>query len=1006
MAVGPLEDSIFVAKDNGVSKFVTGSPVPTVHSDPAEIEDIGHSTATVRGEIELDGGGPITGCEVKYGLTKAYGQTAPCSPALNYTEDTDVSAELTGLSLGSTYHYAFVGTNASGSGYSGNQTVRSAAVLNVQTGTPSEIDDESATLNGSLDPDGMSTEYRFEYGLSGELTQSTPFSAPIGGSGSQPVSEGIDSLRAGTVYSYRLVGRNSLGTTLGPVKTFRVAGPPSVAGVRATNVGETQVDLNAAVNPGGYPTTYRFEYGTDTDYGQTFPIPPAEEAAGEGTGFSSFQAHIEGLQPGVVYHFRVVATNQWGSTSSPDTTFNFFPQPCPNEHVRQEMRSTTLPDCRAYELVSPADAEGIQIYPGTEIDDYGFAFGYDTPLAYHHTIQNTGLAQNPSRFMFFAGLGALDEGNSPNVTLESYVSTRTNEGWVTKFPGIKGDEGGETGHKVCATDLSACLDHPVDTNTSNMPQNSGYLFNANGEKVGAVPSNFKAIPGGEKFIGDWQPSPDFSHFAFSSNDVPFAPGGLTTAPGSAYDNNLTDQSIELISLLPNGDPIGLDSTNAQEFIQFMPNAVSTDGSHILMSTAASTGPNHLYMRVDGSITYDIANGAGVRYIGMSRNGQRVLFSATQQLAPEDNDESADVYRWEENGGAPTLSVLSQANGEGDSDECDASWTSGCSVVLLDTERDELTGFGGPLYINVVLAGSDTKYGATSGAVAFFSPENLGGAAPLNGKNLYLATGGQVKYIATFGSTQAISRIQVAPDGKHVGFLTAAQLTSYDNAEYKEMYTYDAETEEILCASCNPSGLPPTADVEASQNGSFMADDGRVFFATSDPLVPTDVDVFKLPDVYEYVDGRPQLISSGVAANAKAPGGAGLFVAKTLGLEAVSANGIDVYFSTTDSLVPQDENGRFAKIYTARTNGGFAAPEELAPCVAADECHGPGAAAPEALQIGTGSPTTGGNLTPEKTKKAKKKKAKKKKSKKKNKANRCAKTKRSGKKACSNGRKSR
>jgi hypothetical protein len=349
---------------------------------------------------------------------------------------------------------------------------------------------------------------------------------------------------------------------------------------------------------------------------------------------------------------------------------------------------------------------------------------------------------------------------------------------------------------------------------------------------------------------------------------------------------------------------------------------------------------------------------------MTRNGKTVLFTATQQLSPEDHDESTDVYRWDENEGSPTLTVVSQANGQGDTDACNASWAGKCSVVLLDTERDDKSGFGPAAYKNVIVPGSDTKYGAESGAVVFFSPENLDGTAPLNGKNFYLARDGEVQYIATFASGQKVDRIQVSPDGAHVGFATRAQLTSYDNDGLREMYTYDAKTREIACASCIPSGEPPTVNVEASQNGSFMADDGRVFFATSDALVPTDVDFFGLPDIYEFVEGRPQLISSGFATNAKAPGGAALFVAKTLGLEGVSANGVDVYFSTTDTLVPQDQNGRFAKIYDARTNGGFPPVEEAAPCVAADECHGPGAATPEPLQVGTGSNLTGGNLTPE------------------------------------------
>ena len=56
----------------------------------------------------------------------------------------------------------------------------------------------------------------------------------------------------------------------------------------------------------------------------------------------------------------------------------------------------------------------------------------------------------------------------------------------------------------------------------------------------------------------------------------------------------------------------------------------------------------------------------------------------------------------------------------------------------------------------------------------------------------------------------------------------------------------------------PSGAHADSDVEASQDGLFMTDDGRAFFATEDPLVHADTN--RAQDVYEYVEGRPQLIT--------------------------------------------------------------------------------------------------------------------------------------------------
>ena len=110
---------------------------------------------------------------------------------------------------------------------------------------------------------------------------------------------------------------------------------------------------------------------------------------------------------------------------------------------------------------------------------------------------------------------------------------------------------------------------------------------------------------------------------------------------------------------------------------------------------------------------------------------------------------------------------------------------------------------------------------------------------------------------------------------------------------------------------------------ASQSGRFMSDDGRVAFATSDALVEGDTD--GLIDVYEFVGGRPQLISSGTAQADLLPGNR-FFPGEYTGVEAISHDGVDIFFSTYDTLAPdEDLNGQFLKFYDARTNGGFPPP---------------------------------------------------------------------------------
>jgi hypothetical protein len=172
-----------------------------------------------------------------------------------------------------------------------------------------------------------------------------------------------------------------------------------------------------------------------------------------------------------------------------------------------------------------------------------------------------------------------------------------------------------------------------------------------------------------------------------------------------------------------------------------------------------------------------------------------------------------------------------------------------------------------------------------------------------------------------------------------------------------MYVYDVGADVLVCASCNPTGAPPSNEVRASANGIFLSDDGRAFFSTRDALTPSDTD--GLMDVYEYVQSRPQLISTGTAAQ---DGEGGI---STAGLVGVSGDGVDVYFSTLETLASEDQNGPFLKFYDARTNGGFPVSAQIQPCVAADECHGAVGGEPPAPRLssaanlgGTGNVTSG------------------------------------------------
>ncbi len=99
--------------------------------------------------------------------------------------------------------------------------------------------------------------------------------------------------------------------------SFNLGNNPLVTTTAATLVNSTSATLNGTVNPNGLATTYHFEWGTTTSYGNT----TTETSAGSGITNVAVNAAISGLTTGVTYHFRVVATNSDGSTSGNDVTF-------------------------------------------------------------------------------------------------------------------------------------------------------------------------------------------------------------------------------------------------------------------------------------------------------------------------------------------------------------------------------------------------------------------------------------------------------------------------------------------------------------------------------------------------------------------------------------------------------------------------------------------------------------------------------------------------------------
>lgn len=175
-----------------------------------------------------------------------------------------------------------------------------------------------ATLNGTANPNNLSTTGSFEYGTS--TAYGTTTNAQILGAGQANVSIGggaITGLTCATLYHFRATATNSNGTTPGSDATFTtLACPPIVTPLDPSNVTATSATLNSKVNPNNAATTARFEYGTTTGYGSQSP----SQAVGGGSSDVTVSADVTGLSCNTLYHFRLTATN-FSTGNGSDRTF-------------------------------------------------------------------------------------------------------------------------------------------------------------------------------------------------------------------------------------------------------------------------------------------------------------------------------------------------------------------------------------------------------------------------------------------------------------------------------------------------------------------------------------------------------------------------------------------------------------------------------------------------------------------------------------------------------------
>lgn len=204
---------------------VTGN-APTIRTDAAT--GVARTSATLNGHVNPNNS--ETSYWFEYGDSSNLGNTTSFQTAGSANASESESLSVSGLAPAAKYYFRMNAQNQFGTSNgsileftTSGQAASQAPSANTIAAT--NITTSSATLNGSVNPNGDSTSYWFEYGTSQSLSSilGSTIHAVVAGSGTSPVnvSTVLPGLAANTSYSYRLVTMNTNGTVRGDIVTFR-----------------------------------------------------------------------------------------------------------------------------------------------------------------------------------------------------------------------------------------------------------------------------------------------------------------------------------------------------------------------------------------------------------------------------------------------------------------------------------------------------------------------------------------------------------------------------------------------------------------------------------------------------------------------------------------------------------------------------------------------------------------------------------------------------------------
>ncbi len=582
---------------------------------------------------------------------------------------------------------------------------------------------------------------------------------------------------------------------------------------------------------------------------------------------------------------------------------------CANEGIRLEQAyNSQLPDCRAYEQVSPVEK------------NLSSAIGHAGLVQVSVSPNNEG----PTRVSY--GAFVPFPGTPGSSEYPTYLATRASDGsgWSTLglLPASPGPKGQEPAASFLVSGLTADLSYAV---LENSQASTGALYDVSAGRLLEFPF------ADEEFV---DASTNDSTILVASNQSLHVAQGSPTGIGG--EPNLYEWHEGALRLVAADAAAGPDLEPEHRIRAYTEHVISMDGTRVFYSSpAAAAGEGRIYMRENLGEPVPISAGVA-EWRAATPDGSSVFYTEGGGVRRGEGV-IGGLYRW--------------------------TWRPGeagpHTVQIAEPSTNVLGTLGVSNDGSYVYFVAEGKLGG----------KNAQGEEAVEGEpNLYVwhEEGGAqvVAFIATTtssvdtenwhsyfypepnGPAEGLKSSQVTPEGTTLLFTSILPLTHYENQKHNEIFLYDAMGASLTCVSCNPSGAPASIDAyllhqpikyaaqPAGRNRPFalhnLSEDGqRVFFQSAEALTPRAEN--GLANVYEWENGQIYLISSGQGAGPAYLGDA-------------SANGSDVFFFTGQSLVMQDQDENI-DLYDAHENGGIAAQNEGPRPDCGEQCHGAGSAPP-------------------------------------------------------------